>query len=164
MTRLSIWTLKPYPHRRVPIIPEAATQSESFRWKHPFSLRAVLGTQVNSKFCNASFALKEKKKKKPSLNINPQISNLCLNQVPICSPTKILGEVLSPHSGTLVQQCGKKKSSFGQCIFQTFPSIIDLFSPVPFLLLLFPYHSFRLLRAKYWWEWMVLVDGELMHP
>lgn len=161
--RLSIWTLKLYPHRRVPIIPEAATQSESFRWKHPFSLRAVLGTQVNSKFFNASFTLKEKKKK-PSLNINPQISNLCLNKVPICSPTKILGEVLSPHSGTLVQQCGKKKSSFGQYIFQTFPSIIDLFSPVPFLLLLFPYHSFRLLRAKYWWEWMVLVDGELMHP
>lgn len=107
MTRLSIWTLKLYPYRRVPIIPEAATQSESFRWKHPFSLRAVLGTQVNSKFYNASFALK--KKKKPSLNINPQISNLCLNKVPICSPTKILGEVLSPHSGTLVQQCGEKK-------------------------------------------------------
>lgn len=24
----------------------------------------------------------------------------------------------------------------------------------PFLLLLFSYHSFRLLSAKYWWEWM----------
>lgn len=33
----------------------------------------------------------------------------------------------------------------------------------PFSPLLFPYHSFRLLRAGYWWGRMVLVDGWLMH-
>ena len=142
--RLCIWTLKLYPHRRVPIIPQAATQSESFRWKHPFSLRAVLGTQVNSKFYNASFALK-KKKKKTSLNINPQISNLCLNKVPICSPTKILGEVLSPHSVTLGQQCRKKNLHLDSASFRH-----SLLLLICFLLSLFSFFCFLIIASGYY--------------
>lgn len=54
-----------------------------------------------------------------------------------------------------------------QCVFEkTFPhSHWFIFPSGSYLAcLLFPYHCFRLLCAKYWQEQEAVVDGELMHP